>query len=264
MPSRKLNTDNALDTQGFEVPGSPNFERHIDGLLKEGNIAVTAAAQSALNVYLKLAWLDSDMEQEEKRAAPNALFKQLDASVRKTEGLLRRIQKYPRTEVIGNDICIVGDGAVDVATAREMMFGKTLSVEHKAPVTAKDKSDGAAGRAVKRKITRSRQTEIDDKFVVMVSRFQMLARLRRDIARRQPWRKRGNQPERDKSYIVAHAASFFRRYSAEEPTAYPNGPFAKFCRSFYVIVTRSRLSRSGLEKAIRAEIRTPTFTTQSG
>jgi hypothetical protein len=104
MVSRKLNTDDAPD---IEVPGSPNFGPHIDGLLKEGNIAVTAAAQSALNSHLQLAWLDSDMEQEEKRAAPAALFKQLDASVRKTEGLLRRIQKYPRTEVIGNDMCAV-------------------------------------------------------------------------------------------------------------------------------------------------------------
>ena len=260
MASRKLNPDNALD---IEVPGSPNFEPHINGLLKKGNIAVTAAAQSALNIHLKLAWLESDMEQEEKRAAPAALFKQLDASVRKTEGLLRRIQKYPRTEVVGNDMCTVGDGAVDVATAREMIFGKTLRVEHEVPVTAKGKSDGAAGKAVKRKKTRSRQTEINDKFVVMMSRFRMLARLRRDIAKRQPRRQRGNQPDRDKSYIVAHAAWIFRQYSSEKPTAYPNGPFAKFCRSFYVIVTRSRLSRRGLEKTIRAEIGTPTFTTQS-
>jgi hypothetical protein len=57
MASRKLNTDNALDTPRIEVPGSPNFEPHIDGLLKEGNVPVTDAARSALNISLKLAWL---------------------------------------------------------------------------------------------------------------------------------------------------------------------------------------------------------------
>jgi hypothetical protein len=253
MPSQKL----------LEVPGSPNFEFKIDSLLKAGNIAVTDAARSALDSSLQQAWLDNDMEQEDKRAAPATLFSQLDASVRKTASLLRRIEKYPRTKSIGCDMCGVWDRSVDVATVREMKFGRTLSVEHEVSSRRKIKGDDTVSKKAKPKNMRATQAALDEKFIVMFSRFQMLARLRAELARKQPRRKRGNQPGRDKSAIVAHAASFFRDYSSEKLTAYPNGPFAKFCRSFYLAVTGSRLSRSGLAKTIRAEIRKPTFTTQS-
>jgi len=259
MPSRKRKTGYTLDASDFLVPGSPNFESKIDSLLKEGNIVVTAVARSALNSSLELAWLESDMEQEDRGAAPAALFKQLDASVRKTQMLLRQIKRYPGTKSIGCDMCAVGDGTVDVATFREMKFGKALSVKHEVPFTSEIKSDETVGKTAKSKNIRAQQAALDNKLIVMISRFQMLARLRLEIARKQPRKKRGNQPEHDKSAIVAHAACFFRQYSTEELTNYSDGPFAKFCRSFYVIVTRSRLGPRGLEKTIRAEIRKPTF-----
>jgi hypothetical protein len=258
MPSPTQKTGYALDSSDDDVPGSPNFESKIDGMLKEGNIVVTAATRSALHLSLKLAWLDGDMEQEDKRAAPAALFRQLDASVQKTQGLMRRIEKYSGTKSIGCDMCAVGDGTVEVATFREMKFGKTLSVKHEVPFR-REKGDATVGKKAKPKKIRARQVALDSTLIVMVSRFRMLARLHQDIARRQPNRKRGNQPERDKSAIVARAALFFRQYSTEKLTNYYGGPFARFCRNYYVTVTRSRLSPRGLQKTIRAEIRNPTF-----
>jgi hypothetical protein len=259
MPSRKRKTGYAPDTTDVRVPGSPNFESKIDSLLKEGNIVVTAAARSALNSSLELAWLESDMEQEDRRAAPAALFKQLDASVRKTEGLLRRIEKYPRTKSIGCDMCAVGDGAVDVATAREMIFGKALNVKHEIPSKSEIKGGDTVGKKTKPKKIRATQAALDDKFIVMLSRFQILARLRREIARKQPRRKRGNQPERDKSEIVAQAAWFFRRYSTEELTNYFRWTICQILQEFLRDCHALTPWSPRLKKTIRAEIRKPTF-----
>ena len=71
----------------------------------------------------------------------------------------------------------------------------------------------------------------------------------------------GVKKKPDQQAIVARAAYFFRKYANEKPTTYFNGPFSKFCRSFYGIVTGARLGPSGLEKAIKAEVKTPTIGT---
>ena len=85
----------------------------------------------------------------------------------------------------------------------------------------------------------------------IINRERILAKLLRDLAYRKQRRKRGGQHELDKRYIVARAANFFRAFSKDEPTAYFDGPFVKFCKKFYEVVTQKTLSPSGLEKMLK-------------
>jgi hypothetical protein len=140
----------------------------------------------------------------------------------------------------------VGDGTIAFATGQEMMSGKPVELPRNPPPLG------------------GRHFVLPPEGVVAAINIQrVLDRLLREMARLKPKRKRGNQKELGKVVIVAHAASFFRRYSTKKPTKYPYGPFVKFCRKFYEIVTGEPLSPGGLQKAIGIEVKKPTFGTQN-
>ena len=222
------------------VPEAPDFAPHIGALLKEASVKSTPDARLDLDSILQLAWAESKLLRVPK-ASPE-LFKQLTNSIKKTQALLRKLEGFKHTHNIGFDLCPVGDGTVQFATVQEMKRGENLELPRNPPPLGD----------VPEQITT----------IAAINVQRMLDRLLREIARQKPNRKSGNQPELDKRAIVARAAYFFRHYSTVEPTTYFSGPFAKFCKRFYEAVTGKSPSGSGLEKAIKEEIKRPTFRTQ--
>jgi hypothetical protein len=225
-------------TGAIRAPEAPDFAPHIDELLEKAGVTKTPNARSSLESYLHLAW--ADVRSERVRAPPED-FKQLKDSIKKTQTLLRRLEKFQASSEIGCDFCPVGEGTISIAK-----FPQTLELPRNPPPLGplpERIPPGGTTAAINRK--------------------RMLDRLLREIAHtHEPRRKRGNQQERDKFLVAAHARSFFRQFSTVEPTTYFNGPFAKFCRSFYEVVTGKTLSKSGLEKTIRKELKKPTLGTQ--
>jgi hypothetical protein len=173
------------------------------------------------------------------------LCEQLTESIKKTKALLRRLERFERVHDIGFDLCPVGDGTVQFSTVQEMKHGENLELPRNPPPLG------------------GLPEQISSSGIIAAINIQrVLDRLLREIARYKPNRKQGNQPELDKRVIVARAAYFFRRYSTVEPTTYFDGRFVKFCKRFYEVVAGKTLSKSGLEKMIREEIKRPTFRTQ--
>ena len=211
----------------IRTPGAPDFSPHIERLLKEANIRNTPDARSSLFSSLHLAWGDVQLERMyQKTRIPSILYRSLNNSIKETQRLLRRLEKL-QLRGIDTDRCPVVDGTAltqpIVGWFDEVPPGATM---------------------------------------VVFNRQRMLDRLLRDIARYNPKRKRGRQQERDKFLIVARASHFFRQYSPEKPTGYPNGRFAKFCKKFYEVITGDSPSGSSLEKLIRNEVKAPTIETQ--
>jgi hypothetical protein len=227
----------------IRVPKAPDFASQIGALLEEAGVKNTPDARSDLVSILQLAWAESKLTRA-SRASPE-LFKQLIQNIKKTQSLLRRLERFEHTQNIGFDLCPVGDGTVQFATVQEMKHGENLELPRSPPPL------GGLPEQIS-----------SNGIIVAINVQRMLDRLLREIARYKPNRKRGNQSELDKRVIVARAAYFFRRYSTVEPTTYFDGRFAKFCKRFYEVVTGKTLSESGLEKTIREEVKRPTFRTQ--
>jgi hypothetical protein len=217
------------------APDAPYFEIHIPELLKEGDIEDSPLAKYWLGVELTLAWADGGARQEIQQKQPDAdLFDQLTNSIEKTQRLLRKLEKFPQWRNIGCDLCAVGEGTIS------MMAGGTVAIPRNPSPPGSLPERAAPGSSI-----------------AAINRLRVLDRLRRDIAHKNPTRKRGNQKELDKSLIVTRAVSFFRQHSSAKPTTYFDGPCVKFCRHFYEIVTGVTLGRSGLQKQIRKELRRP-------
>ena len=227
----------------IRVPKAPDFAPHIGALLEEASVKSTLDARSDLNSILQLAWAEFKLTRT-SQASPE-LFRQLKNSIQKTKALLRKLEEFKHMRNIGFDLCPVGDGTVQFATVQEMKRGENLELPRNPPPLG-DLSEQVSSNGT----------------VAAINVQRMLDRLLREIARHKPNRKQGNQPELDKRVIVARAAYFFRHYSTVEPTTYFDGRFAKFCKRFYEVVTGKTLSKSGLEKMIREEIKRPTFRTQ--
>ena len=226
----------------IRAPEAPDFAPHIGALLKEASVKCTPDARSDLDSSLQLAWAESELTRV-SRASPE-LFKQLEYSIKKTQALLRRLERYKHTHDIIFHLCAVGDGTVQFATVQEMIE-KNLELPRNPPPLGGLPEDIPSNG-----------------IIAAINVQRMLDRLLREIARYKPNRKQGNQPEPNKFVIVARAAKFFRHYSTVEPTTYFHGPFARFCKRFYEVVTGEILSKSGLEKAIKEELKRPIFRTQ--
>jgi hypothetical protein len=173
---------------------------------------------------------------------PSELLKDLEDSIRKTRQLLQRVEAFPGSRDVGCDFCPMGDGAFNITTVREMMLGGLELPRNPPPV-------------------RWPQRAAPDELVAAINRKWILDRLLIEIRRHNKQRRQGGQKKPDQRAIVARAAYFFRQYANEKPTTYFDGPFYKFCRSFYGIVTGARLAPSGLEKAIKSEVKNPTIGT---
>jgi len=222
------------------APEAPDFEAHIPELLKEGCVQENAETRYVLDRELKLAWAEGDAKRELPQQSPSAgLFKQLTDSIKKTQGLLRRLERYRQWHNIGFDLCAIGEGTISINSAQELMTGGAIGLPGN-PSPLGGLPEVAASDTL-----------------AMINRRRVLDRLLREIAHMKPTRKRGNQKELDKSLIVARAVSFLQLYSSEKPTTSFNGPCVKFCRRFYEIVTGVTLGPSGLEKQIRKELRRP-------
>jgi AAA ATPase domain len=221
------------------VPEAPDFGPQVKGLLETGNLKDTPEIRSSLKFELELGWVDVDIEREHG-IAPLDLFDDLEKSVEETRKLLMRFENYGNMRNIIFDHCVLGDGAVNVVTARDL-YAKGYS-----------KPYGSQGSARVPRLPPNGS-------MVVTNRERILDRLLRDLAYRKPRRKRGGQHELEKRYIVARAASFFRAFSKDEPTDYAHGPFFKFCKKFYEVITRKTLSPSGLEKMLGEAAENPHF-----
>jgi hypothetical protein len=214
-----------MSTAKIRTLGAPDFSPHVRQLLDLANVKYTGDTRSSLVSILNLAWADFDLERMgQKQRIPEDLFKSLNVSIKHTQKLLRRLQIDYLPDI--------GTDEWAVLNRRAITPGKMFD-------------------EVPRGAT-----------VVAFNRQQMLDRLLRDIGRYNPRRKRGHQQEREKFMILARAGKFFRQYSPEKVTTYSDGPFARFCKRFYEIVTGELLSGSALEKQIRDEVRTPALGTK--
>ena len=223
----------------IRAPGAPDFAPHIAKLLDTAGIENTQDAQADLESNLHLAWAVVQPDRP-PRALPGKVA-QLKESIKKTKALLRGLDQSEELRDLIFHTCPVGEGTISIAK-----FPGTLELPRKPP---------PLGHLPE---TRSR-----DDILVAINVSRLLDRVVREIDHFCKPRKKGNQEERDQHATVAYAAKFFRQYSMVEPTTYFTGPFVKFCRAFYEVVTGKTLTSSGLEKAIRKEVKKPTFGTQN-
>ena len=224
----------------WSVPEAPDFGPQVKDLLKTGGLTDTPEIRSRLKFELELGWADYEIEREHSIAPPD-LFNDIENSIKETRRLLMRFEKYGSSRKIIFDHCVVGDGTVNVVTARDLHargYSLPRSSQPLARLPERLPPNGSMG---------------------IINRERILAKLLRDLAYRKPRRKRGGQHELDKRYIVARAANFFRAFSKDEPTAYFDGPFVKFCKKFYEVVTQKTLSPSGLEKMLKEAAKNPNF-----
>jgi hypothetical protein len=221
----------------IRVPGAPDFSPHFKELLETARVESTLATRSSLDSSLQEAWgaFHFERKQQTRQASPE-LLAQLKDSIRKTKALLGRLERCQEWREVGCDFCPVDDATISIAKVPE-----TLELPRNPPALGR-LPDLIPPHGIRAAINRKR----------------MLDRLVREIDHFSTKRKRGNQKKLDKAIIVAHAASFFRQFSTVKPTTYWDGPFAKFCKKFYVAVTGEMLTGSGLDKAIRNEVKEPT------
>jgi AAA ATPase domain len=222
------------------VHEAPDFGPQVKGLLEIGNLKDTPEIRSSLKFELELGWVDVEIEREHG-IAPLDLFDDLEKSVEETRKLLMRFENYRNMRNIIFDHCVVGEGTVNVVTAQDLYargYSKPRGSHPLPRVPERLPPNGS---------------------MAVINRERTLARLLRDLAYRKPRRKRGGQHELEKRYIVARAAGFFRAFSKDEPTDYAYGPFFKFCKKFYEVITRKTLSPNGLEKMLREAAKNPHF-----
>jgi hypothetical protein len=223
------------------APDAPDFKNHIPELLKSGGIEDSPVARNRLGVELTLAWAEGDqrLELQQKQPSPD-LFKQLTTSISKTQGLLRRLEEFPGWESVACEYCPVGEGTISIQSGEKLISGETLGLPKNPPPLDSWPERVPPGGSL-----------------ALINRQRVLDRLRREIARKRPNRRRGNQKEVDKALIVARAVSFFQQHSPVQATTHFDGPCVKFCKRFYEVVTGVRLGPSGLERQIRRELRRP-------
>jgi hypothetical protein len=225
----------------LQVEGAPDFSSRLEELQRLANATDTLDSRATLDAALQLAWLNYQEELDKKKHPSSKLLKQLSKNIRKTESLLRRLEKFPRLGKIAFDLCPVGEGTIGVKTAREMILGETVSPGQPLPLT-------------------TRRVDIVDPegSIAAINIHRVLERLQRETARhsRSPGRARAE----GKLAIVAYAADFFRRYSVLKLTSYSGGAFAKFCSRFFEVVTgESDAGGTALEAQIKLEVKTPSL-----
>jgi hypothetical protein len=242
-PAERARIDHTKDHKGLEIEGAPDFTPHFEGLLKHAGVADTPYNRSALNTALRLAWVDHAMTLEEKEHPPSELLKQLDQNIDKTQGLFRRLARFPPSRNIALEFCPLGEGTVGVETVHEMKWGKPVSLPQKppplGPLPEKVHPDGR---------------------IALINVSRLLERVRRKIGRLKR-RRRGRAHDYGKSAVVAYASLFFREHSKLKFNVYPDGDFATFCKLFYSVVTGSAPleDRNALQTQIRAEVNKPTL-----
>ncbi len=227
------------------VPEAPDFGPHVEELITTGGFADTPEIRSHLKLELELGWLDYELERQHGEPR-SKLLDDIEFSVKKTRALLLELEKFGGTGNIIFDHCVVGDGTVAVVTAKDI-YAKGFSLPRHSRPPESLFMRLPPGRSM-----------------AVINREQVLNRLLLDCARRKPGRKkperkRGRRRELDKRLIVARAAGFFRDHSTETPTTYFEGPFVRFCKGFYEVVTRKTLGPSALEKIIKEAVNDPNF-----
>lgn len=229
----------ARDTR---IPGI-DFEPHIDRLLALASVVDTQHARMDLNNCLVMAracW-DLDLESKNMRIPAEHLNK-LEASIRKTQSLLRNSEKYLGSERIRFIRCPVGEGTVATQTFEPGKWGQTVPFP----------SDPLPP------LGRSPEVVPHGGMIASINIRRTLDRVLREIARAK--RSQARPREEGKRSIVAYAAKFFREHSTAAVTSYPSGQFATFCRSFYEGVTGvESLDLDDLQFQIRPEVKTRTF-----
>ena len=216
------------------VPGAPDFNPHLERLLKCAGIANLPNNQAHLDNSLKQAWLSRNRPS----TPPSDLLDDFDRSIRNTQRLLRQLAQFSRSRDIAFHLCPVGEGTISVETLREMKTGKPVELPRQPPPLATSRIEIFPA----------------DGMVAAINVSRLLDRVRRKAK----WlkRRRGRQPENVKANIVACAADFCRRHSNLQLTTYPNGNFANFCKEFYSVVTgETDLGLDALQAQIRAELK---------
>jgi hypothetical protein len=103
----------------WSVPEAPDFGPQVKDLLKTGGLTDTPEIRSRLKFELELGWADYEIEREHSIAPPD-LFNDIENSIKETRRLLMRFEKYGSSRKIIFDHCVVGDGTVNVVTARDL------------------------------------------------------------------------------------------------------------------------------------------------
>src|SRR6516165_8269464 len=75
------------------VPGAPDFNPHLGGLLKCAGIANLPDNQAHLDIALKSAWLS----RTRPSTPPSGLLDDLEQSIRNTQLLLSRVARFSRS-----------------------------------------------------------------------------------------------------------------------------------------------------------------------
>jgi hypothetical protein len=220
-----------------------DFEPHIDRLLALASVVDTEDAWVNLNNCLVMAGACWDLDLESKKMRiPAEHLNKLEASIRKTQSLLRNSEKYLGSERIRFIRCPVGEGTVATQTFEPGKWGQTVPFP----------SDPLPPLGI------SVERVPPGGMIASINIQRTLGRMLREIARAK--RSGGRPREEGKSSIVSYAALFFREHCTGAVTPNPSGQFATFCRSFYEAVTGARhLDRDDLQIHIKAEVKKPTF-----
>jgi hypothetical protein len=226
------------------APGAPDFALHFEELLGLVRIKSTPEVKADLDAELRLAWLYNTMERKHQSLAPPEDIEQLKNSITDTQKYLRRLEKFGRTSDIVCHFCPVGEGTVSIATLREMKFGETLELPRNPPPL------GGLPEQIPL-----------ETMMVAINIHRLLERLKREIDyTHQRKKKPYGQFRRDNQIVIAHAARFSRRHSSVKATSYCDGPFFKFCKLFFEVVTGSSLPGDhALDARIKAEWKKPYF-----
>ena len=119
-------TRRARRARDIRIPGV-DFEPHIDRLLKLAGVVNTKDARLSLNNCLGMARAHWDLDLESKKMRiPAEHLNMLEASIRKTQSLLRNSEKYLGSQRIRFIRCPVGEGTVATQTFEPGKWGQTV------------------------------------------------------------------------------------------------------------------------------------------
>src|SRR5262245_23952465 len=99
----------------WTVSGAPDFDPRVDALLKIAGIQSTAAIRSALVSHLQLAWGNFQYERKHQRQPSSKLLTQLKNSIRKTQALLTKLEKFEVWGDINFDHTAVDNLTISIA-----------------------------------------------------------------------------------------------------------------------------------------------------
>ena len=210
------------------MPRSPN---QIDELLDLGGIQKSSETRNRLREELEragdwYAW-------KGQKQASSVLFKQLDASIRKTLTLIGRLQEYPDTRDFGFEMHPIGTGIADAATGREMIEGRSIRISRR-PWIAENKIPNTA----------------PEHLIIGINTENLLRALQAsaDKARRKG---RGQPKREDKLSVVFYADAFFRTHSLVKPSTDEDSPFRHFAERFFKAATGLDAAEGSLDWQIR-------------